>query len=90
MTVQEYPSLVGRVAQCGCGRTEPSNRDLAFFEFKGEGSDAALTHCKNCQYSQPAHTPEAMARNTRLKCTNFEPLGAYEMDRFYCGCRGWE
>lgn len=86
------PDLTGRVARCGCGSERPSTLDgsLAFFEFRGEGSRAALTTCKNCGYGDQAHTPEVMARNKALKCTNCEPHGAYPYDLFYDGCRGWD
>ncbi len=81
---------VGRNAKCGCGRIEPSSTELAFFEFRGDESTAAKYTCKHCGYFEVAHTPEVMARNAALKCTNFEPRGAFEFDVFYCGCRGWD
>lgn len=80
----------GRQARCGCGRTEASSTALAFFEYTGEESDRALTSCKNCAYHQKAHEPEVMARNKALKCTNFQPHGAFQFDSYYCGCRGWD
>lgn len=86
--------LAGRIAHCGyistCNGTAPSAVSLAFFEFKGEGSRNATENCKNCFYNVHAHTPEAMAKNPRLKCTNFEPHGPYEFDSFYDGCKGWD
>lgn len=81
-----------RMAKCGCGALRPSIdfKNLAFFEYRGKGSTAATESCKNCKYHQNAHRPEVMAKNTALKCTNFEPHGAFEFDVFYCGCRGWD
>jgi hypothetical protein len=84
------PELNGRMAKCTCGRTEPSSHSLAFFQFRGDGSESAVETCKHCAYFRVAHTPAVMAKNSSLKCTNFESRGAYEFDSFYCGCRGWE
>lgn len=82
--------LAGRQAKCSCGRTAPSSPELAFFEFRGPGSEAALEMCKHCPYNVRAHRPEVMAKNDALKCTSFEAHGAFEFDKYYCGCRGWE
>lgn len=82
--------LTGRQARCTCRRLEPSSRDLAFFEFCGEGSERATKTCKNCHYHAVAHTAAVMAKNDALKCTNFEPHGPFEFDSYYCGCRGWD
>lgn len=82
--------LTNRKAICDCGRIERSSEDLPFFEFRGEGSRAAKITCKHCHYHDVAHTPETMATNSALKCTNFEPHGPFEFDLFYCGCRGWD
>lgn len=81
---------VARVAKCGCGRAEPSSKHLAFFQDRGPDSKDAQHTCKQCHYYDVAHTPEVMARNKNLKCTDFEPHGAFEFDSFYCGCRGWD
>ena len=95
--------LAGREARCSCGRTEPSNTSLAFFEFRGEGSPQAIKSCKHCGYHDVAHDPGHMEtlvhkrdgsrRPTVVesgKCPGFEPRGAWEYDGFYCGCRGWD
>lgn len=88
-----------REAICTCKRVVPSGPSLAFFEFTGEGSERARTSCKNCGYSECAHSAEHMARNVpsnrktvieQGKCHGFEPRGAFEYDFYYCGCRGWD
>ncbi len=89
-TAEQTALLAGRLAKCDCGATKPSHINLPFFEFQGENSDRARTSCKNCPYFDTAHTDEVRARNPRVKCINFEPHGAYEFDRMYCGCRGWD
>lgn len=89
------PSLEGRTARCGCGRKEPSTVDLAFFEYRGEGSQAATGTCKHCAYFECAHDPAYMARmrNGKTvieqgKCEGFEPHGSFEFDSFRC--YGWD
>jgi len=66
----------------------PSDRRLAFFEYCGPGSPAATEMCK-CGYHAAAHSKDTdYAR--RVVCRNFTPQGAHEMDRYYCGCFGWD
>lgn len=87
----EKPDLAGRMALCEtCGKQIASSLDLAFFEYRGSGSERANTQCKKCNYHLKAHLPEVMAKNNRLKCTEFEPRGAFDTDLYYCGCRGWD
>jgi len=92
------PNLVGRLAKCGCRRTEPSSTDLAFFEYRGLGSERATIQCK-CGYFECAHDPAYMARNVPSNrrtvveqglCTGFVARGPFEFDSYYCGCRGWD
>lgn len=85
------PDLTGRVARCtyGCGSESPSSKNLAFFEYLGEGSREAQTKCKNCGYAEVAHTAEKRAKNHRI-CSTFAPTGARATDRYYCGCHGWD
>lgn len=94
------PNLTGREARCGkfCA-VVPSSLDLAFFEFRGEGSPVSKRTCKKCGYADVAHDPAHMQRNVpsnrktvveQGKCSGFEPHGAYEYDTYYCGCRGWD
>lgn len=89
MTAAPVADLTKRTAKCGCGRTEPSSKALAFFEYCGPGSRDALDIC-TCGYASVAHTPEVMARNKALKCTTFTARGPRDFDRFYCGCWGWD
>jgi hypothetical protein len=78
------PSLEERMAECHCGRKMKSDPSmLAFFEFRGEGSREAKDRCKNCSYYEVAHS-------RGIKCQNFVPHGAFETDKFYCGCNGWD
>lgn len=89
--VANAPNLEGRFAKCFCGKTEPSSTDLAFFEFRGEGSERAKKQCQNCSYYEIAHNypPVAGQKNVAI-CHRFSPHGAFEFDDFYCGCRGWD
>jgi hypothetical protein len=83
--------LTGRVAKCSCGMTRTSDPDLAFFEYRGADSKCASNTCKHCRYYDVAHTDEVRAKNPGGRiCSNFEPIGPYEWDIFYCGCRGWD
>lgn len=81
----EVPSFEGRMAECVCGNRAPSSLELAFFEFRGEGSPAA-SRC-TCGYGRQAHARERVARSCP---TGYEPRGALETDSYYCGCRGWD
>jgi hypothetical protein len=87
------PSLEGRTAHCayGCGSEKPSDYDLPFFEYRGEGSYEALEGCKNCGFFRLAHEAN-LARKHPWEgiCTNFEPRGGQEHDHYYCGCLGWD
>ena len=157
-TAENPPNLVGRMARCdyvNCGSERPSTDDLAFFEYKGEGSEQSRLMCANCAFRIDAHWPRwkatiSLDRNwykkgrivdttsreyyapdraeaegrfaqreltfftsqthdpnsrvyggeivsvekvpTTIKgvCKKFVPHGAYDFDKFYCGCRGWD
>jgi hypothetical protein len=83
----EPPNLEGRKARCAqCGNTSKSSLELPFFEFRGIGSHQGNETCKNCHYYKIAHKPGAHSGI----CGNFESVGSFEFDNFYCGCRGWE
>jgi hypothetical protein len=85
---EEVPNLEGREAKCGCcGHKKPSDFNLAFFEYKGEGSKFAKTICKHCRYSIVAHSKEKY--HGAKWCDNFESFGPNDSDAYYCGCRGW-
>ncbi len=91
------PDLTGRVAVCPYCRTErPSSPDLAFFEYRGEGTGAAAK-CAECGYSPVAHDPETPHMKEQGgsvvdlgKCPGYRPRGDVGRDSFYCGCRGWD
>lgn len=85
------PSLEGRFAKCGktCA-VEPSNADLAFFEYLGPDSPASKNHCAQCGYYESAHKRDGDRLPSQNVCLNFRPHGPYEFDRYYCGCRGWD
>lgn len=89
--------LEGRMARCGIDHgTTPSSQSLPFFQFRGEGSLAAIDSCLHCGYSKFAHGEEASRwKNGKTAvenagCPGFEPHGPWDYDLYYCGCRGWE
>lgn len=91
-----YPdsSKCSRNTDCHC--EFPSDPQQPFFEFRGEGSRAALTKCKNCAFSKDAHEYD-WPKGTRVSktppkgmCSSFEPHGAWDYDKYYCGCFGWD
>lgn len=107
MVVVGPPNLEGRIAKCGYsspgrywyGTVEdhnkgvPSRIDLAFFEFKGEGSRIAMERCKECGFADVAHEGEKLGkwvRDADVKRHPFVPHGPYEFDSYYCGCYGWD
>lgn len=78
--------------KCMCER--PSSRDLAFFEFCGDGSRDALL-CKHCGMMPTAHGDGlGPCRNPGMRKhrpgTVYEAQGDRGFDRFYCGCHGWD
>lgn len=66
-----------------CTCEQPSSGDLPFFEYCGPGSREA-EKCK-CGYYESAHKP-----GMNCKCRKFEPRGGLLIDKFYCGCHGWD
>jgi len=93
------PDLSTRQARCSCGKIEPSHSTrLAFFEYRGEGSPAAINSCKNCGFHEVAHDPVyTRERNVEPRtvverglCKGFEAKGPWQYDSFYCGCGGWD
>jgi len=70
-----------------CTCVQPSSKELPFFEFLGEGSREATQICK-CGYHKDAHGESP--RHGRIKCTDFQPKGPQQFDKFYCGCSGWD
>jgi hypothetical protein len=86
------PNLEGRKARCSYHGEVDSDVNLAFFEYRGEGSFLGLHQCGNCRYYDIAHENHLNyhGNRTTCKCTDFVPIGSYEYDSYYCGCRGWE
>lgn len=84
--------LTNRRAKCAYHHAEddsvPSDLNLPFFEFRGEGSADSVNFCKHCGYYKIVHDPTYY----RYKALGheFEPCGPFEYDRYYCGCRGWD
>lgn len=101
--VEADEGLEGRQARCGQhtnyknGRDigdgiRPSRWDLAFFKYRGPGSEDAETVCKVCGYRKCAHEDHEGRINVvkEGKCTGFVPHGPFEYDEYYCGCHGWD
>ena len=92
------PDLEERQAICCTKESIRPSKDhdkLAFFEFRGEGSKAAITICKHCRYALIAHQRKQLVENEgkaqyKCVCDHFEPQGPLEYDSYYCGCRGWD
>lgn len=73
-----------------CTCIQPSSKDLPFFEFQGPGSREAEEMCKHCRYAKAAHEISPRPSHLSRVCTHFEPKGDTGMDKFYCGCAGWD
>lgn len=88
LKVSKYaPNLEGRKARCSCKKLETSSTTLAFFEFRGEGSEQALRSCKHCGFYIEAHRFDGPKQCLGHE---FESHGAYEFDSYYCGHAGWD
>lgn len=85
---EAMPNLEGRTATCcDCNAKKPSSPDLAFFEYQGPGSMDCNRLCV-CGYIDTVH---GRLGQDRPKCGGtFTPRGPLPMDRYYCGCKGWE
>jgi len=99
LVVDNSPDLSGRMMRCYCNSSpKPSNKNEAFFEYRGPGSRAAMERCKNCGYSYSYHIigerPIIAHKNGHTEncrhCDSFEPIGSYEFDSYYCGHAGWD
>ena len=89
--------IEGRVAQCGCGKSSPATEVLGYFyEYQGEGSDFANEMCggtdeKRCGFFRRVHEPiNPYTGREGITDHPFTPRGPAGLDRFYCGCRGWD
>jgi hypothetical protein len=92
---KKQPNLEGRKAKCYCGSIIDSSLSLAFFEYRGEGSNQAIDTCKHCRMYKCAHEYDASRLDARTvvekgHCPGFESAGPAETDIYYCGCRGFD
>lgn len=72
------------------GSERASDPGLPFFEYLGRGSRHATKTCE-CGYFEVAHmNPNPLTGRPGIATHKFEPVGAAEFDRFYCGCWGWD
>lgn len=90
MSTTIMPNLEGRTAHCSCGKTRPSaeRAELAFFEYRGEGSPDAA-RCE-CGFDESAHDGSTWPSGRRKACDNFCPRGPQDTDSYYCGHGGWD
>jgi hypothetical protein len=70
-----------RMAKCHCGKLAVSNpKELAFFESGNKSTD----NCRTCGYHEEPH------KNGKIKDHDFSSSKPMPVDRFYCGCDGWD
>lgn len=83
--------LEGRMAICPhCKKTVPSSLSLAFFEYRGSGSKWE-ENCKNCGIFHKDQPVFRYKGRNEVHCSKYEPrVGGFELDLYYCGCRGWD
>jgi hypothetical protein len=93
-----------RLARCDCGRMEPSNPTLPFFELNESNFEVpqallddfwTLLHEGWNQGYSGNHTPgdpKTFPRELqdRIEEAKRKISKARKYDRYYCGCRGWE
>lgn len=66
-----------------------SHPDLPFFEDRSGEVD----ECEHCGYTKKAHETAERDKARHLGHIldhDYEPRGAADHDRFYCGCWGWD
>lgn len=84
--------LAGRTALCQCGSEQPSSLKLAFFAYRGLGSDivhqCAEPGCGRYDYTHLPINPGT----SRDGITDhaFIPRTPFDTDLYYCGCKGWD
>jgi len=97
--VDTQPDLTGRMARCYCDKPPiPSDRNEAFFEYRGPGSRHAIDMCKHCPRSYAGHLSKSEGgahfhkehNASCVHCDHFEPRGPHEFDLYYCGHAGWD
>ena len=89
-------SISNRQAICYCGLVATHPREqLAFYEYRGEGSNASKICI--CGFHRQAHREEPDAYEWILNrprdyqiCMHYTPRGAWEYDAYYCGHSGWD
>jgi hypothetical protein len=90
---ESTPNLEGREARCSCGSKVTSRITLAFFEFRGEGSNRGMTTCIECSGAEVLHrelNPVTGRPGTKTD-HEFKPnIAGWEFDSYYCGCYGWD
>ena len=71
---------------------QKSNPYAAFFENHAKGSAWANRTCGVCGYAPEAHEPEVAAKPHLAGKTQhqFVEHPGEQMDRYYCGCYGWD
>lgn len=85
--------LEGRTARCVyCDKTVPSEPGLFGFEYLGPGN---FRRCDRCHYAPAAHDAAVRIRKhispaLRLDDHEFTDSEGSPLDRYYCGCRGWD
>jgi hypothetical protein len=93
--------LTGRKAKCTyypnggkyhkCPEPIDSRKNLAFFEYRGEGSKYATEYCKVCGMYKRAHQKvNPYTGREGITDHEFVPKGPDEYDRYFCGCWGWD
>ena len=94
-TPMAAPDLTGRIARCSYCKSERPSADrerLAFFEYRGPGSNSARI-CE-CGYAEIAHTQEVTESQRNVvsdgRCPGYRPRGDVGTDTFYDGCKGWD
>lgn len=71
-----------------CKALHSSSHSLAFYVYRGEGSSDAINICGKCGLKHSAHLPD---NYSQLKMPHeFQAHGAFELDFYYCGCKGWD
>lgn len=73
-------NLEGRFARCTCGSTRPSESDMGYFEYRGDGSRQASDMC-TCGMAEAAHKMPFFVG----QCEAFTPRGPMDYDSFFCG-----
>ena len=82
-----------RMAICSYGGAPvESSADIAFFESHAAGTPWAKRTCAVCRYAPQAHDPEVSKQEhlSKVRGHEFKEHPGEDMDRYYCGCYGWD